>query len=111
MIRVFNGDALAIQENDYDWRTALHYFLDGHHNDYVLVYRDDKPIKALSYHDVCYNRDVPEKVTWIKTFLQKQGNIFLLMKRKKNVGSGQLQYVTELVRQSVSCIINIIQFE
>ena len=65
MIRVFNGDALAIQENDYNWRTALHYFLDGHHNDYVLIYRDDKPIKALSYHDVCYNRDVPEKVIYL----------------------------------------------
>ena len=65
MIRVFNGDALALQEDEYDWRTALHYFLDGHHNDYVLIYRNDKPIKTLSYRDVCYNRDVPERILYL----------------------------------------------
>lgn len=64
MIRVFNGDALAFQEDEYDWRTALHYFLDGHQNDYVLIYRGEKPIKTLSYHDVCYNRDVPERILY-----------------------------------------------
>lgn len=65
MIRVFNGDAYAFEESEYDWRKALHFFLDGHHNDYVLIYRDGKPIKALSYHDVCYNRDVPEKILYL----------------------------------------------
>lgn len=64
MIRIFNGDALAIQEKEYDWRTALHYFLDGHKDDYVLVYQGDKPVKTLSYHDVCYNRNVPEMVIY-----------------------------------------------
>ena len=65
MIRVFNGDALAIQEDEYDWRTALHYFLDGHKDDYVLIYRGDMPIKTLAYRDVCYNRDVPEKIIYL----------------------------------------------
>lgn len=29
MIRVFNGDAYAFEESEYDWRKALHFFLTG----------------------------------------------------------------------------------
>mgnify|MGYP006875964818 FL=1 len=62
MIRVYNGDACAVQESEYDWRTALRFFLNGHRDEYILIYRDDKPIKTLSYRDICYNREVPEKI-------------------------------------------------
>ena len=65
MIRVYNGDACAVQESEYDWRTALRFFLNGHRDEYILIYRDDKPIKTLSYRDICYNREVPEKIIYL----------------------------------------------
>ena len=86
MIRVFNGDAYAFEESEYDWRKALHFFLDGHHNDYVLIYRDGRPIKALSYHDVCYNRDVPEKILYLDQDIFAEARKYFFVFRQQEIG-------------------------
>lgn len=62
MIRVYNGDAYAVQEEAYDRSRSLQFFLNGHKDEYILIYRGDRPVKVLSYYDVLYNREVPEKV-------------------------------------------------
>lgn len=62
MIKVYNGDAYGIQEDDYDRNRSLQFFLNGHKNEYILIYRGDRLLKVLSYYDVLYRREVPEKV-------------------------------------------------
>lgn len=99
MIRVFNCDALAIQEKEYDWRTALHYFWDGHKDDYVLVCQGDKPVKTLSYHDVCYNRNVPEMVIYKdQDVFAEARKYFFLTKLSKNVGKERLLSATNQMK-------------
>lgn len=65
MIKVYNGDAYAVQEDEYDRNRSLLFFLDGHTEEYIMIYRGDRPIKVLSYHDVLYNREIPEKVLYM----------------------------------------------
>ncbi len=65
MIKVYNGDAYAVQEEEYDRNRSLQFFLGGHKDEYILIYRGDRPIKVLSYYDVLYNREVPEKVLYL----------------------------------------------
>ena len=62
MIKVYNGDAYAVQEDEYDRSTSLQFFLSGHKNEYILIYRGDQLLKVLSYYDVLYCREVPERV-------------------------------------------------
>lgn len=65
MIRVYNGDAYAVQEEAYDRSRSLQFFLNGHKDEYILIYRGDRPVKVLSYYDVLYNREVPEKILYL----------------------------------------------
>ena len=51
MIKVYNGDAYGIQEDDYDRNRSLQFFLNGHKNEYILIYRGDRLLKVLSYYD------------------------------------------------------------
>ncbi|KAI4441712.1 hypothetical protein FMM80_08190 [Schaedlerella arabinosiphila] len=65
MIRVYNGDAYGVQEEEYDRNQSLQFFLNGHKNEYILIYRGDRLLKVLSYYDVLYRREVPEKVLYL----------------------------------------------
>ena len=65
MIKVYNGDAYGVQEEDYDRSRSLRFFLNGHKNEYILIYRGDRLLKVLSYYDVLYSREVPEKVLYL----------------------------------------------
>lgn len=65
MIKVYNGDAYGVQEEDYDRSRSLQFFLNGHKNEYILIYRGDRLLKVLSYYDVLYSREVPEKVLYL----------------------------------------------
>ncbi len=65
MIKVYNGDAYAVQEEEYDRNQSLRFFMDGHRDEYIMLYRGDELIKVLSYYDVLYHRDVPEKVLYM----------------------------------------------
>ncbi len=65
MIRVYNGDAYGVQEEDYDRSRSLQFFLNGHKNEYILIYRGDRLLKVLSYYDVLYSREVPETVLYL----------------------------------------------
>lgn len=65
MIKVYNGDAYAVLEDEYDRNRSLLFFLDGHTEEYIMIYRGGSPIKVLSYHDVLYNREIPEKVLYM----------------------------------------------
>ena len=78
MIKVFNGDAFGIQEEEYDRNTLLQFFLDGHREDFILVYRGEKLLKALSYYDILFNREVPEKVLYMNpnVFIQARDLIY-----------------------------------
>ena len=67
MIKVYNGDAYGVQEEDYDRSRSLQFFLNGHKNEYILIYRGDRLLKVLSYYDVLYSREVPEKVLYLST--------------------------------------------
>lgn len=78
MIKVFNGDAFGIQEEEYDRNTLLQFFLDGRREDFILVYRGEKLLKALSYYDILFNREVPEKVLYMNpdVFIQARDLIY-----------------------------------
>lgn len=65
MIKVYNGDAYGVQEEDYDRSRSLQFFLNGHKNEYILIYRGNRLLKVLSYYDVLYSREVPEKVLYL----------------------------------------------
>lgn len=65
MIKVYNGDAYAVQEEDYDRSTSLRFFLNGHKDEYILIYRGNRPLKVLSYYDVLYSREVPEGILYM----------------------------------------------
>ena len=67
MIKVYNGDAYAVQADEYDRNTCLQFFLSGHKDEYILIYRGGRPVKVLSYYDVLYRREVPEKVLHMST--------------------------------------------
>ncbi len=60
MIKVFTGNVYAIQESEYDRGMLLEFFLNGHREEYILLYRGDRLLKALSYYDVLFQREVPE---------------------------------------------------
>ena len=62
MIKVFTGDVYTIQESEYDRDMLLEFFLNGHREEYLLLYSGDKLLKTLSYQDVLFQRDVPERV-------------------------------------------------
>lgn len=65
MIKVFTGNVYAIQESEYDRDMLLEFFLNGHREEYILIYRKDRLLKALSYYDVLFQRDVPEVVLYL----------------------------------------------
>lgn len=65
MIKAYNGDAYAVQEGEYDRNRSLRFFLSGHKDEYILIYRGERPVKVLSYYDVLYNREVPEKILYL----------------------------------------------
>ena len=37
MIKVYNGDAYGVQEEDYDRSRSLQFFLNGHKNEYIMI--------------------------------------------------------------------------
>lgn len=62
MIKVFTGNVYGIQEEACDRDSLLLFFLDGHREEYIAVYRGENLIKILSYEDILYTREVPEIV-------------------------------------------------
>lgn len=85
MIKVFTGNVYTIQESEYDRDSLLEFFLDGHREEYILVYRGERLQKVLSYYDVLFQRDVPETVLYMDQDIFKEARkIFFSYERRED---------------------------
>lgn len=94
MIKVFTGDVYAVQESEYDRDMLLDSFLNGHRAEYILLYSGEKLQKTLSYEDVLFCRNVPERVLALgKDVFGKARELFFLTKAVRSGGIALLQSV------------------